>query len=186
MRHLVPAFKLRSVFQTKVGRQVDDPDAGVDELPRLRHGNAMRSREKNHVAGSQIRFGRIAEAKFSDGALATQAWEHGIDRGARFRARSDDADVRVRMHREQPQQLHAGVAGAAHDAHVDSGCLHWMDSSTAAPPYDDGIGAKGRGQNAKAASRRPWSAKLSASRTVSGGAPCAIQPSCVRPRAHLE
>ena len=55
VRHLVPAFELGGVFQTKVCRQIDDLHTRSEQLLRLRHCHAMRRSEEHHIARFECR-----------------------------------------------------------------------------------------------------------------------------------
>ena len=49
------------------------PHAGVEQLARLRHGDAMRRGEEHDVAARQVAFGGLAEREVD---AAAQAREH--------------------------------------------------------------------------------------------------------------
>jgi hypothetical protein len=86
------------------------------ELARLCHRYAVRRREEDHIARREVSLGGISECKV---IAPAQTGEHFSDLRPGFLARRDDADVRSRMLRQEPQQFHPGVAGAANDADLD-------------------------------------------------------------------
>ena len=127
VRHPVPLREHRRILEPEVGREIDDPHAGAHELARLRHRDAVRRREEHDIALVELRFGGLDER---ERVLAAQAREHVGDLRPGVLARRDRADVDLRVLREQPQQLDAGVAGSADDADLDHGCPRaWLRCS---------------------------------------------------------
>jgi len=61
--HLVPFFEGGAVLQAEVRRQVDDLDAGRQQRRGLRHGDAMRGGEEDHVALRQVGLVRGREGQ---------------------------------------------------------------------------------------------------------------------------
>ena len=106
----------------EVGGEVDDLHARRDELARLRHRHAVRRGEEHDVAAREVGLAGVGERERV--VRAAQAREHVGDARAGILARRDRAHVGLRMRGEQPQQLDAGVAGAADDADLDHGCSH--------------------------------------------------------------
>ena len=113
---LVPFFPLSHVAYAKVGRQVDDAHAAIHQRARLAHRHRVRRGEEHHVAALQARARRIGKRKRY---AAAQAGEHRVDRGPRFLARGNGGQLHLRVLRQQAQQFHPGVAGAADNARLD-------------------------------------------------------------------
>ena len=74
VRHLVPALEQRRVLEPEVGGEVDDLDAGVDELARLRHRDAVRRGEEHEVALREA--GLVGLDERERVVAAAQAREH--------------------------------------------------------------------------------------------------------------
>jgi len=104
------------IAQPEVGGEIDDARTGGEKLARLRHRDAVRSREEHDAAALKIRLRGLGEREI---VVAAQAREHLRDAGAGIVARRDRDDLGVRVLREQPQQLDAGITGAADDADFD-------------------------------------------------------------------
>ncbi|OIQ73395.1 hypothetical protein GALL_449670 [mine drainage metagenome] len=128
--HAVPPGEFVQVLQAEVGGQIDDAHAGIDQAAGLRHRHAMRGGEKHHVAGVQGRVVRSGKRQID---LSAQAGEHVGYRHAGLFAGGDGHEFGVRMARQQAQQFHPGVAGAADDA--DAQTFHGLFPGTKAQCY---------------------------------------------------
>ena len=195
VRHAVPLGEDSRILEAKVGGEVDDPRAGAHELAGLRHGHAMWRREEHDIARIETGFGGIDEG---ERVPAAQAREHVGDRRSGILARRDRADLHLRMLREQPEQLDAGIASSADDAYLDHGFLvrAWISQSILAPAItasgaataDRATGDRTPAQNDEGRHDGGLpvqnAAKISASRTACACAPCGGRPSCAPLRGH--
>ena len=133
VRHLVPALERGRVLQAEIGREVDDLDVRPDELARLRHRDPVRGGEKDDVAALKVGLGGIGVTQAGQARDPAQAGEHVGHRHARFLARGDGAQLRLRMPGEQAHQLHSGIACSADDTDLDHGLWSSGWDSTIAP-----------------------------------------------------
>ena len=123
MRHLVPLLELRRILEPEIGGKVDDLRAALRELARLGHRDAVRRGEEDDFATCKVCLRCIAVSERGELRQAAQTGKHLGDPHPRFLARGDDAHFRLRMDREQTQQLDACVSGPADDADPDHHAL---------------------------------------------------------------
>ena len=123
MRHLVPLLELRRILEPEIGGKVDDLRAALRELARLGHRDAVRRGEEDDFATLQVGLRRVAVLELGELRQAAQAGEHLGDRRPRLLAGGDRAQLRLRMHGEQAQQLDACIPGPADDADPDHDAL---------------------------------------------------------------
>jgi len=163
---LVPALPFGDILQAKVGGDVDDAHARVDERARLAHGDAVGCGEKHDVAFLQLRLVRMGEGERH---VAAQAREQGAHRRARFLARSNRRELDLRVLCQQPQQFDARIARSADNSSLDHG-VHL--SKTKKPPCG-GFSILGN----SVPTLNVWS-------TACAAAPCASRPFFAPLRAH--
>ena len=109
----VPARPQRRIPQAVVGRQVDHPGAGCQQLGDRVHGDIVRGGEIHHVAGCQLRHFRFGKGKV---VVPAQVGEKLIHAAPALGAGCDRHHLRLFMRSQQTQQLDTGVAGAADNA----------------------------------------------------------------------
>src|SRR5579859_730612 len=108
----IPAAIERRVAQAEIGRQVDHARRGLQVALDLLLRLAMRQGQKEHVTGRQrrladkLQLGALAQI----GVLLMNVFA-GVALGRGL------GNLHARMEEQQPQELAAGVAGGAHDAH---------------------------------------------------------------------
>jgi hypothetical protein len=113
MLELVPALPLRHVLDAEIGGEIDHARPAFEQRARLRHCHSARGGKEDHVAAAQRVGLRLAEGEVHTPA---QAREHRRHCGAGLLAGGDSAQLDLRMLGEKPEQLHAGVAGAANNS----------------------------------------------------------------------
>ena len=167
----VPARVHGAVAEAKVGGEVDHPAPAPHELRHDRRGRPVRQRREHDLGGrGDLRgLGRPQRRLHDPG-------EEGVDVGRAPVAvllRGEEGELDGRMPREEPQELHARVAGGAQHGH-----RHARRQRPAR--------FHGRAQYATRvprATKRPLGRRLSASSTAAACAPCGARTSCARPRA---
>ncbi len=113
----VPLGPFLRILQTEVGRQIDHPGSGCQQLCSQPVGHTMGGREEHHVASAER--GRVRHAKGEPVIVAAQVGIHIRHLDAVFRARGDHDHFGLRMLRQQTQQLDSGITCAADDADLD-------------------------------------------------------------------
>src|SRR6266852_2805089 len=113
---LVALLPLGCALDAKIGREIHDAHAGLHERPRLTHRDGVGRREKHHVALGEVRLPRVRVRKRHGTAQARNKLRY---RSAGLFARSDRDELRLRVAREDAQQLDPGITGPAHDADFD-------------------------------------------------------------------
>ena len=117
MRLAVPLGPFFGILQAEVGGQIDHLGASGQQLTGQGMRHAMRSGKEHHVAAAEGRHVRHAESQAV--VVAAQIGVHVGDLDALFRTRGDHRHFRLRVLRQQTQQLHTGVARAADDTDLD-------------------------------------------------------------------
>ncbi|MNG09117.1 hypothetical protein D3C84_925190 [compost metagenome] len=113
----VPLGPLLGVLQTEVGREVDHPGAGVQQLAGQGMGDSMGRGEEDRVAGAQGFHVWHAEGEVV--VMAAQVRIHVSDLHPGFGSRGDHRDLHLRMLSQQTQQFDTGIARAADDSDLD-------------------------------------------------------------------
>ena len=113
MLHLVPLLPLSYVFDAKIGREIDDTHAGFNKRFGFTHCDGVGRREKHYIALGKVGLRRIRERNRDAPPQARKDLGH---RNAGLLARSDRNELRLRVAREDAQQLDPRITGPAHDA----------------------------------------------------------------------
>src|SRR6266853_5105284 len=111
--HLVPLLPLRYVFDAKISREVDDTHAGFNKRFGFTHCDSVGRREKHYITLGKVGLRRIRVRNRDAPPQARKDLGH---RNAGLLARSDRDELRLRVAREDAQQLDPGITGPAHDA----------------------------------------------------------------------
>ncbi|KAF1056633.1 MAG: hypothetical protein GAK44_00144 [Pseudomonas delhiensis] len=117
MRLAVPLGPLFSILQTEVGRQVDDPSPGGQQLARQSVSHTVRRREEHHVTSAQLLNIRNTEDQAV--VVTSQVRVHVGHLHTLLGAGSDHFHTRLGVLREQAQQFDTRVPRATYDTDLD-------------------------------------------------------------------
>ena len=126
MIKLVPDLKFVRITQAKVGRKINDLDAGSGQFTCHAHCHTVRRCKKHHVASGE--FGFFGCRKDQIIHKTPKRRIHGRHLGSRILARRDGANLNFWMAAQQTQQLHPCVACSSHNTGLDVLFLHVENS----------------------------------------------------------
>ena len=116
MRFAVPGGPQCRVADSVIGRQVNHPRAGGQQLRHHVHRHIVRRGEKHHIAGGQCLHIGLGKRQL---VVTAQIGEQIVHPPATLRARGDRHHLRFFVQRQQPQQFHPGVTGPAYNSYLN-------------------------------------------------------------------
>ena len=118
-----PQLRLKDItLDEKVGRKINNLDAGSSQFSSHAHGHTVRRCKKHHVASCEFGFFRCRKDQIVHKTPKRRI--HGRHLGSRILARRDGANLDVWMAAQQTQQLHPCVACSSHNTGLDVLFLH--------------------------------------------------------------